>query len=77
MTPDEFEAHANESMNAVFGVIAQSGDTYVLEKILCMVTSLSIGILRGLKGDQFVEDYLTAAIADKDNRIEVETLPIN
>lgn len=77
MTPEEFEVHAKESMNAVFGVIAQSGDTYVLEKILTMIVAIGIGILRGLKGDQFVEDYLTAAIADKANRIEVETLPVN
>ena len=77
LTAEEVEKQAQDAVNSVLGVVAKCGDTVLLEKILGMVVSLSIAILRGLQGDKYVEDFLTAAIKDKENVIEVETISVN
>ena len=77
MTPEQFNQYAEDSMAAVFGVIAQADDTSDLEKVLCMISSMGIGILRGLRGDEFIEGYLKAATADKSNVIYVETTQVH
>ena len=74
---EQFEEQTTAAVNSVFGVVATAQDTVVLEKMLAVIVSLGIGILRGLKGDEWVEDYLTAAIKDKENRIEVEKTPLH
>jgi hypothetical protein len=37
---------------------------------------MAVAILRGLHDDQYVEGFLTAAIKDTANRIEIEEMPV-
>lgn len=74
VTEEEINRQTTNAVNSIFGVVAQCGNTVLLGKILEMVICLSVAILRGLNGNQYVEDFLSAAIKDNDNVIEVEML---
>jgi hypothetical protein len=74
---EQAEKHQIDAVNSVFNVVTASSDRADMEKLLTMIVALGIAILRGLKGDEYVEDYLTAAIKDKSNVIGVEEAPYN
>lgn len=76
MNKQQLEQYENAAVGSVFKVIASTNDKVALERILTMVTSMTIALLRGLHGDEYVEGYLKAAIADRSNIITVETAPI-
>lgn len=76
MTEEYINDQATKAMNGVFGVVAQCGNTKLLGMLLEMVISMSVAILRGLKDEQYVEGFLTAAIKDTDNVIDVEELTV-
>lgn len=76
ITEADINKQAEKVMSCVFGVVAQCGNTELLRILLEMLISLSVGILRGLKNDAYVEGFLSAAIKDTDNRIDVEEIPV-
>lgn len=51
---------------------AQTLDSDELDKYFIEMGILAIGVLRGVHGDKFVADYLTAALDDK-NPIKIDT----
>ncbi len=56
---------ANDLVNTVM-VNAQALDVDQLDEFFIQMGVLSIATLRGIHGDQFVTDYLTAALNDKE-----------
>jgi len=75
MTAEEFNLE-DKKKDAIFcalmHAVSISGSKEELRNSLSMATAMAIAILRGLEGEEFVESYLKAAIADKGNVIGVE-----
>lgn len=64
--------HETEAMGRFLNIVASFGNKEDIARFLAVNMAVSIGILRGLKGDQFVYDYLMAAFNDKNNIIDIE-----
>jgi hypothetical protein len=80
MTAEEFnleEKKQDAIFRALMYAVSLSGSKEELTDSLSMVTAMAIAILRGLKGEEFVESYLNAALADKGNVIGVELVSVH
>lgn len=72
----EEESHVNEmadkALNSMLSVCSECKNTDVMERILTMNVVGAVAILRGLKGDKFIEVFLNSAIKDTSNKISVK-----
>jgi hypothetical protein len=74
---NSIEEQGEKAMGAVMGIVAQSGgDTVLLGKLLEMIISFSVAILRCMHNDKYIEDFLAAAIKDTDNKIGIEAISV-
>jgi len=68
---------SDKILHNMLGICSECKNTDVMEKVLSLNVAGAVAILRGLKGDEFIKDFLTSAIKDTANRISVEKAILN
>lgn len=57
--------YAEEAMNSVMEMLAQAPSENDIEEAMCGVCAFGIAVLRGLRGEEFVQGYLVGAMDDR------------
>lgn len=77
MEKDKLTDHEIEAVSSFFNALASFGNKADKAKFLVVIATFCIGILRSLKGNQFVEGYLVASLKDESNVIDIEEAQVH
>lgn len=61
-----------KAMEVMVSLVKEYGKTHYLAGVLTGIIHISVGVLRGLYGTEFVDTFLTDGINDKGNVINLE-----
>ena len=57
--------YAEETMQSFMSMIAQAPTENDIEEAVCGVCAFGIAVLRGVRGEEFVQGYLEGAMKDR------------
>ena len=69
------EKISSEVLIDVLSLLGKIPNKETMSTVIIILMTTLIGIIRGLKGDEYLQGFLKAAIEDKTNIVVVEEIP--